>query len=308
MEEDINNKTRRSPKMEDLGERTVQSENEALLSALIEASKEIFGKDDPRPDRDDPARYVWAYKFMNLYCFLPQSELEIFCSITETQLIASLQKNISDIEIAISNYGKKKYDDPFDEYEGRHDEQRDIFGAQIRAEEDVSRLHLLDELRIISVYRSIEIARNARITQVLPNLDAKRLHQVTYLRQHVPYWNDVFGLAQIEELRVINNCIKHSGVISQQLAGLDEQWKGQAGKRFGGTLGDKSLDGLQRPLKDAYERLAPYIGAYWNHFIEMTKLHNPEETYPDGELLTEEFLLELIRSGEDVEPTLNNGS
>ena len=60
-------------------------EEQALLSAL----KEVIGELEPRPDRDDPARYVWAYKHMSSSCFLPQNELDKFCSIIEKQISAS---------------------------------------------------------------------------------------------------------------------------------------------------------------------------------------------------------------------------
>ena len=240
-------------------------DEEALLSKL----KDALGEVESRPENTDPARYVWAYKHTSLYCFLPQSNLETFCSIVEKQIMSTFHNNKAKNEEAKAEYGRTRYDDPLDEYEAQHDELRDIVRSELDAHEDIQRLQLLDELRIVSIYRSIEIARNRKIADVFAGLDRRKLHQITYLRRNIPFWSQVFGLPEIEELRVINNCIKHSGLVSKQLEGMHADWTGMTGKPFHEYLDESSLLSPQRPLNDAYLRIAPYVGAYWNHIVEL---------------------------------------
>jgi hypothetical protein len=111
---------------------------------------------------------------------------------------------------------------------------------------------LADERAILGLYRFVEIERNRVLLERFPALDASRIHNITYLNQIPPFLRTLFGAPAIEELRLLCNCIKHSGRVSQALA------KANPARHHGDRLG---------ALKSDYERLAPYVNAYCVDFV-----------------------------------------
>jgi BMFP domain-containing protein YqiC len=70
---------------------------------------------------------------------------------------------------------------------------------------------LMDELRILGIYKAIETERSVLLRTVFATLDPNRLHGVAYIEKQVPWLRLLFGYPAINELRLMANCIKHSG-------------------------------------------------------------------------------------------------
>jgi hypothetical protein len=107
---------------------------------------------------------------------------------------------------------------------------------------------LAAELSALGLYRFLEIERGRVLLEHFPSLDSTRLSNITYLNRAVPLLRSCFGASAIDELRLICNCIKHSGRVSHALARCHPSW--QEGEPL-------------RPLSLALERIAPFVGAYW---------------------------------------------
>jgi len=127
---------------------------------------------------------------------------------------------------------------------------------------------LMDELRILGVHKEIEIERSNILRATFPTIDPNRMHAVAYIEKEIPWLRLVFGYPAIDELRLIANCIKHSGRVSGRLAKCHPTW------HFGTELNDAytrehwttesgPVWDFSTRLGSAYKRLAPFVGAYF---------------------------------------------
>jgi hypothetical protein len=203
----------------------------------------------PPPAPPDPARYVQFYRDHG-YSFLPQSLMESFYRV----IAHELNQRIDHFQTCIPNPSTP--DGKFDDYE----EWKDFcyYDGQIRDEQQI--LLLADELMFLGLYRFIEIERIRVLNQAFPRICASRRCSYSRLVEHFPWLKQLYGSSQINEIRLINNCIKHSGKVSRELANFNNIWKES-----------EAITGLRH----AYERLAPYVGAYWVDLVEKCKHKGP---------------------------------
>jgi hypothetical protein len=197
------------------------------------------------PEKLDPAKYVGFYRSKG-YSFLPQALLEEFRQLVSNELQDR------------RNYWKKSNDDASSWQAS--DDQYEAFREWAYAEgrfADIEGLAFLsDELVVLSLYRSIEVERRRVLLARFPFLDAKRTSSIRYLSSALPFLQKLYGAEAINELRLICNCIKHSGRVSRELAKCNSCWK------EGADLGK---------LAGAYERIAPFVGAYWVDLTQTAK-------------------------------------
>jgi hypothetical protein len=138
----------------------------------------------------------------------------------------------------------------------RYEALRTISYYETRRDEECELHALLQELTILSAYRYLEVAMSTRIAEHFPDLVSRQLHKNQHVQQRFPFLKTLFGAHAVEELRLLNNCIKHSGRVSRQLALRYPTWR--EGEPLAG-------------LDAAYERIAPFIGAYWVDFVQTIK-------------------------------------
>src|ERR1035437_3483362 len=105
----------------------------------------------------------------------------------------------------------------------------------------------------LGLYRFIEIERLRVLRQAFPQSRVSKACSYSRLVEQFPWLQQLFGSSQVNDIRLINNCIKHSGRVSRELAKFNAFWKES-----------EDLSGLRQ----TYERLAPYVGAYWVDLIE----------------------------------------
>ncbi len=148
------------------------------------------------------------------------------------------------------------------------DEIRAVFGPESTVKDLYVLKSLMDELRILGIYKAIEIERSALLRNTFPTLDPKRLHVVAYIEKEVPWLRLVFGYSAINELRLVANCVKHSGRVSGELSKCHATW--QVGAEINDSYGRQHWTLESGPVWDfstrlgiAYERLAPFVGAYF---------------------------------------------
>ena len=118
---------------------------------------------------------------------------------------------------------------------------------------------LSNEMCILALYKKLEIATRKLVTKFYPKLNAGELHNIDYLKRNLPF--DITALdefASIDELRLINNSIKHQGVVSHALSSYPGWLEGQ-------PLTD---------LGNAFERLAPKAEVYVEGLCEAIRANH----------------------------------
>jgi len=118
------------------------------------------------------------------------------------------------------------------------------------------------ELSIIALYKKIEIKIKQIVESKIAGVNPKKLSDYKYMSGKLPFKvEEVQGYKSFDELRLINNCIKHGGVVSNVLAKDYSHWEET-----------EELSGLN----EAYERLLPEVKLYVNDFVE--KVYAAEST------------------------------
>jgi hypothetical protein len=103
------------------------------------------------------------------------------------------------------------------------------------------------ELMIVALYKKLELQRKALLRRFFPTLIEQRLSDISYLEEVLPFdLKRVVHYAEADELRLINNAVKHEGKVSPTLASRYSSHHGSAGSP------------LDR-LNEHFERLAPGV-------------------------------------------------
>ena len=142
------------------------------------------------------------------------------------------------------------------------DEIDDFLFEEVHELDAISRL--ADELSIVALYRAVEV-NTARIVVyefgLAEKAKASRIESLEKLLwtkkglklDTVPYYR------AIDELRLLNNAIKHAGIVTETLANKYPRWHK-----------DKPLSGLDK----AYKRLRPKVPIYILRLAERMKLRS----------------------------------
>ena len=120
-----------------------------------------------------------------------------------------------------------------------------------------------DELSILALYKKVEIQTLIVIKRCVPSLfvcgknkKSPYYNILRNIKKELPSFNveKVLGYMAFNELRLLNNSIKHDGLVSEDLATFFPSW-GKAGVELKG-------------LGDAYIRLLPEIKTFVSDLVE----------------------------------------
>lgn len=204
----------------------------------------------PKPEPLDPSRYRELY-LNHGYSFLPQSLMDDFYRVISEELKKRISSHRGNIDRLQENQ-KGKPSEP-NELIDHYEIWEDMAYEEARIDESNTLLDLANELMFLSLYRFIEIERLRILAKYFPMPPSGRSHSYARLSLEFPWIKNLYGSRAIDEIRLINNCIKHSGRVSRELVKYHSTW-----------VESEQLRGL----RGAYERLAPYVGAYWVDLVE----------------------------------------
>ena len=112
---------------------------------------------------------------------------------------------------------------------------------------------MTDDLCILALHKKLEITIKKLVIKFYPTLKASELYKIDYLKKELPFDIASFSsYAAADELRLINNAIKHNGAVSKALA-----------KYTGWIEGQPLID-----CGSAFSRLAPGIETYVGEFCD----------------------------------------
>jgi hypothetical protein len=114
---------------------------------------------------------------------------------------------------------------------------------------------LAGELAIVALYKKVEISSKRAIELALPQVDAKSLFQFKKMKKALASvgikLNKLPSYQALDELRCLNNAVKHSGKVSAELA------------KHGGW----KLNAPLVQLEPVYRRLAPKVASYVSELV-----------------------------------------
>lgn len=110
------------------------------------------------------------------------------------------------------------------------------------------------ELSIIALYKKIEIKMKKIVLSKVQGVNERNLSYFNYFKEVIPFSvEDIEGYHSFNELRLINNCIKHGGYVDNSLASDYSNW----------TESDELKD-----LDASYDRLLPGVKAYVSNMVD----------------------------------------
>jgi hypothetical protein len=194
-----------------------------------------------------PERYVEGYmSVQRSYGFLPQIEIDDFRETVRRPLNDRRKHHQAEMPQDLETGPS--------EYFARKEWVRSIAGSEQGVEEVDQIAHLVDELVILAIYKAVEIHRSRLLTSLFSSVGGSNLSDIRRLHAAFPFARKAFAADMIEELRLLCNCIKHSGRVSQALCRQNPVWVA------GQPLANLDL---------AYDRIAPYVGAYWISLLQL---------------------------------------
>ncbi|OQK15997.1 hypothetical protein AU255_12815 [Methyloprofundus sedimenti] len=122
-----------------------------------------------------------------------------------------------------------------------------------------------DELAIIALYKKIELTRKRILKRSFPSLNEKKLSDFDYIKGTLLFFDidQIDGASGADELRLINNSIKHQGKVSRPLAAKYQGW----------------VEGEElRELGKVYKRLAPESEKYIASLVDAINAHHTNIT------------------------------
>ena len=109
------------------------------------------------------------------------------------------------------------------------------------------------QLLVVALFRQTELHIKRVVKRTLPNIDTSKLFNFKSLKSAIPFdIQTLRNFASFNELRMLNNSVKHQGTVSDELSTNFSNWK----------LGE-NLNGLD----GAYERLKPEITVFIAGFV-----------------------------------------
>jgi hypothetical protein len=115
---------------------------------------------------------------------------------------------------------------------------------------------LADELCILALHKKLESTLRKLLQKFYPNLNVKNLHKIDYLKKNLDFdITKLHGYASADELRSINNAIKHQGEVSKPLT------------QYPNWIEGTPLTGLH----EAFIRLSPGVEAYVASFCDAVR-------------------------------------
>jgi hypothetical protein len=119
-------------------------------------------------------------------------------------------------ELDSLNAGQFESDDDYEDYIAHLEADTEFLGA---VEE------LADELCVLALHKKLEITIAKLLKKFYPTLKANELHRIDYLKGNLAFdVESLQGYSSANELRLINNAIKHQGLVSKPLSAQYPSW------------------------------------------------------------------------------------
>lgn len=187
--------------------------------------------------------------FKNFDKRLDHEEIDEFLD----HLNASVNRRIKRLEDEYKNLTIDQFEDPRD-----IDAYRDHLGETITLSYATKALG--DELSIVALYKKVESKTGRIVKRLIPAATHKNLSIFKQFCEVLPFdIKTVNGFASFNELRLLNNSIKHGEVVSKELAGNFPIWI------VGADL--KELD-------SAFSRIFPGVKTYVSELVESVYAHS----------------------------------
>lgn len=179
----------------------------------------------------------WKQVLKNFDKRLDHDEIDEFLD----HLNASLNRRIKRFEEEERNLSPEQFEDPRD-IDGYRDHLNDLAASVYEAKA------LGDELSIIALYKKVEAHTGRVVKKKVPTAATANLSYFKQLCGALPFdIKTVDGFAGFNEIRLLNNSIKHEGMVSAELAKEFPQW----------TQGAELSE-----LDKAFQRLLPEVKRY----------------------------------------------
>ena len=185
----------------------------------------------------------WGQIFKNFDKRLDHEDIDEFLD----HLNASVNRRIKKLEDEYKNLTVDQFEDPRD-----IDAYRDHLGDIITSSYDAKALG--DELSIIALYKKVESKTGRIAKRLIPAASHKNLSYFKQFCEVLPFdIKTINGFASFNELRLLNNSIKHGEVVSQELSDSFPSW-----------IVGAELNGLDR----AFARILPGVETYVSDLVE----------------------------------------
>ena len=190
-------------------------------------------------------------------------------------------------EQSIKNYDKKLDHDEIDEFldhlntsvnqriKKLADEFKSLSPDQFEHPNDIDgyREHLIelmasssdskalgDELSIVALYKKVERHSGRVIKKQIPSAASKNLSYFNQLSDSLPFGIDTIeGFSNFNELRLVNNAIKHGGTVSEELSIKFPNW-----------IENDEISSLDK----VFQRLLPGVKLYVADLVEKLYAYN----------------------------------
>lgn len=185
----------------------------------------------------------WEQLHKNFDKRLDLEEIDEF----QLHLNKAVDKKIKKLELEFDNITEDDVEDPeyFMDYKEQLNEGMMLtYSAKL----------LGFELRIIALYKKIEIKLKKVIEHKVSDPRSLNFSFIRNVKKVIDFEiEDVNGYESFNELRLINNAIKHGGYVSKELSDIYPNWKS---------------DDELKDLDKAYDRLLPGVTNYVSDFVE----------------------------------------
>ena len=190
----------------------------------------------------------WPHVFMNFDRNLDHEEIDEFLE----HLNASVHRRLRKLDEENSTLSEDQFEHPDDIHSYRDHLMEQMISAQ--AAKDLG-----DELSIVALYKKVEAKTGRIIKRHIPAAGPKNLSYFKQFCEALPFGIEtVSGFVSFNELRLLNNSIKHGGVVSQELADNFPLW----------TIGAELKE-----LGSAFSRILPGVKTYVSDLVEKVYAH-----------------------------------
>lgn len=195
----------------------------------------------------------WSRISMNFDKNLDHEEIDEFLE----HLSASVGRRLQRLGEEYKTLSEDQFEYPNDIHPYRDHLTEQMMSSQAAKE-------LGDELSIVALYKKVEAQTGRVIKRRVPAAASKKLAYFTQLCEALPFdIKTVNGFVSFNELRLLNNSIKHGGVVSQELADSFPSWAAGA---------------EPKELGSAFSRLLPGVKSYVSDLVEKVYAHTKPST------------------------------
>lgn len=194
----------------------------------------------------------WERLFKNFDKRLDIEDIDEF----KIHLNGAVDRKLKALDEKYKNLSEDDVEDPMD-LEGYKNHLEDIMISTY------STKTLGYELSIIALYKKVELKISKLASRFIENANKKKFSYYKTLIKAFPFMENLSGFKSYQELRLLNNAIKHESIVSSELAENFSTW----------TLGEELKD-----LDKAYDRLLPGVLEFVSNFAEELHVAKEAET------------------------------